>query len=98
MSNTPEDILKRIESQKNVMGTIIVNEDGIPVRTTLDNTTTVQYANHMRAIARAADSAVRDLDPQNEMCYVRIRTKKSETIVAPEKDYILIVIQTVNNK
>jgi dynein light chain roadblock-type len=44
MSNEVEETMKRIQSHKGVVGTIVVNSEGIPIKTTFDNTTTVQYA------------------------------------------------------
>ena len=39
-----EETIKRISGHKGVIGLIVVNLEGIPIRTTLDNSTTVQYA------------------------------------------------------
>ncbi|KAK3526133.1 hypothetical protein QTP70_016128 [Hemibagrus guttatus] len=66
---------------------------GIPIRTTLDNSTTVQYAGLLHQLAMKARSTVRDIDPQNDLTFLRIRSKKHEIMVAPDKDYLLIVIQ-----
>ncbi|XP_012735330.1 dynein light chain roadblock-type 2 isoform X2 [Fundulus heteroclitus] len=88
-----DETLKRIESHKGVIGTILVNGDGIPVRTTLDNSTTSQYARLLRSFTALASSAVRDVDPQNDLTFVRIRSKKHEIMVAPENNNLLIVIQ-----
>ena len=38
-------------------------------------------------------SVVRDIDPQNDLTFLRIRSKKHEIMVAPDKEYLLIVIQ-----
>ncbi|XP_030282798.1 dynein light chain roadblock-type 2 [Sparus aurata] len=88
-----DDTLKRIEAQKGVIGTIVVNADGIPIRTTLDNSTAVQYAGLLRNLTMMARSTVRDIDPQNDLTFLRIRSKKHEVLVAPENDFLLIVIQ-----
>ena len=40
-----------------------------------------------------ARSVVRDIDPTNDLTFLRIRSKKHEIMVAPEKDYLLIVVQ-----
>ncbi|XP_047452142.1 dynein light chain roadblock-type 2 isoform X2 [Mugil cephalus] len=88
-----EETLKRIESHKGVIGTIVVNAEGIPIRTTLDNSTTAQYAGHLRHLAMMARSTVRDVDPQNDLTFLRIRSKKHEIMVAPESNFLLIVIQ-----
>lgn len=66
---------------------------GIPVRTTLDNSTTVQYAALLQQLVMKARSTVRDIDPQNDLTFLRIRSKKHEIMVAPDKDYLLVVVQ-----
>lgn len=103
--------MKRIQSHKGVVGTIVVNSEGflslfsritgvyycvfvgIPIKSTLDNTTTVQYAGLISSLADKARSVVRDLDPSNDLTFLRIRSKKHEIMVAPDKEFILIVVQ-----
>ncbi|XP_035520823.1 dynein light chain roadblock-type 2-like [Dicentrarchus labrax] len=88
-----EETLKRIEAHKGVIGTIVVNAKGIPIRTTLDNCTAAQYAGLLHHLTMQARSTVRDIDPQNDLTFLRIRTKKDEIMVTPENGYLLIVIQ-----
>ncbi|KAF0034715.1 dynein light chain roadblock-type 1 isoform X1 [Scophthalmus maximus] len=88
-----EETLKRIQSQKGVQGIIIVNSEGIPVKTTLDNSSTVHYAGLIHQLVMKARSTVRDIDPQNDLTFLRVRSKKNEIMIAPDKDYFLIVIQ-----
>jgi dynein light chain roadblock-type len=56
---------------------------GIPIKTTMDNTTTVQYAGLISQLSDKARSVVRDLDPSNDLTFLRIRSKKHEIMVAP---------------
>ncbi|XP_057185973.1 dynein light chain roadblock-type 2 [Triplophysa rosa] len=91
-----EDTLKRIQRHTGVIGTIVVNTEGVPIRTTLDNSTTVQYAGLLHQLTMKARSTVRDIDPQNDLTFLRIRSKKHEIMVAPDKEYLLIVIQSPN--
>ncbi|XP_048776171.1 dynein light chain roadblock-type 2 isoform X1 [Ostrea edulis] len=88
-----EETFKRIQSHKGVIGVIVVNSEGIPIRSTLDNSTTVQYAGLISQLAAKARSTVRDIDPSNDLTFLRIRSKKHEIMVAPENEYLLIVIQ-----
>ncbi|XP_032230563.1 dynein light chain roadblock-type 2 [Nematostella vectensis] len=88
-----EETLKRIQGHKGVIGVIIVNSEGIPIRTTLDNSTTVQYTGLIHQLTIKARSTVRDIDPQNDLTFLRIRSKKHEIMVAPDKEYLLVVIQ-----
>ena len=62
---------------------------GIPIRTTLDNGTTVQYACLITQLAQKARNFVRDLDPQNDLTFLRVRSKKNEIMVAPGNVCIL---------
>ena len=89
-----EDTLERIQSHKGVVGLVIVSEDGIPIRTTLDNSTTLQYVAMCNTLCDLARGVVRDTDPQNDLKILRVRTKKNEIIMAPEGGRYLIVIQT----
>ncbi|XP_060074479.1 dynein light chain roadblock-type 2-like [Ylistrum balloti] len=89
-----EETVKRICAHKGVQGIVIVNHEGIPIRTTLDNSVTVQYAGLFHQLTQKARSVVRDIDPQNDLTFLRIRSKKHEIMVAPEKEYLLIVIQS----
>lgn len=70
------------------MGLIVVNSEGIPIKTTLDNSTTVQYAGLLHHLTAKARSVVRDIDPQNDLTFLRIRSKKHEIMVAPGKKFI----------
>ena len=88
-----EETLKRLSSHKGVQGIVIVNNEGIPIRTTLDNSLTVQYSALITQLAAKARSVVRDLDPQNDLTFLRVRSKQHEIMVAPDKEYLLIVIQ-----
>jgi dynein light chain roadblock-type len=66
---------------------------GIPIKSTMDNTTTVQYSGLISQLSDKARSVIRDLDPSNDLTFLRIRSKKHEIMVAPDKEFILIVVQ-----
>ncbi|XP_041652706.1 dynein light chain roadblock-type 2-like [Cheilinus undulatus] len=88
------ETLKRIESNEDVIGTVVVNAEGIPIRSTLDSsTTTRRYAEPLQQLSMMARSTVRDLDPQNDLSFLRIRTKDNEILVAMEDDFMLVTIQ-----
>eukprot|EP00326_Haptolina_ericina_P003550 CAMPEP_0181213312 /NCGR_PEP_ID=MMETSP1096-20121128/24832_1 /TAXON_ID=156174 ORGANISM="Chrysochromulina ericina, Strain CCMP281" /NCGR_SAMPLE_ID=MMETSP1096 /ASSEMBLY_ACC=CAM_ASM_000453 /LENGTH=98 /DNA_ID=CAMNT_0023304931 /DNA_START=17 /DNA_END=313 /DNA_ORIENTATION=+ len=91
-----EETLKRINSHKGVQGIVIVNAEGIPIRSTLEGAEATRYAALIGTLTSKARSAVRDLDPLNDLTFLRIRSKKHEILVAPEKEFILIVVQNPN--
>ncbi|KAM3610136.1 uncharacterized protein V6R79_025959 [Siganus canaliculatus] len=90
-----QETMKRIESQQGVIGTLIVNPEGIPIRTSLDNLTSLQYAGLFRDLTILARSTVRDIDPQNDLMVLRIRTQKHEIMVVPESGFLLMAVQNL---
>lgn len=49
----------------------------------MDNSTTVQYANLLHSLTAQARNCVRDVDPTNDLTFLRVRSKKNEVMVAP---------------
>lgn len=93
MSADVEASLKRIQSHRGVSGVIVLNSEGI-VRTDLDNSNTLLYASACRNLITVANNTVRDLDPQNELLIVRVKSRKNELIIAPNEGYHLIVVHS----
>eukprot|EP00243_Klebsormidium_subtile_P010605 TRINITY_DN5727_c0_g1_i1.p1 TRINITY_DN5727_c0_g1~~TRINITY_DN5727_c0_g1_i1.p1 ORF type:complete len:103 (+),score=9.09 TRINITY_DN5727_c0_g1_i1:576-884(+) len=89
-----EATLQRINGHKGVLGTIIVDAEGTVLRTTvLQPDMAAKCASLIPSLSAMARSCVRDLDPQNDLQFLRIRSKQHEILVAPDKDFTLIVIQ-----
>ncbi|CAE8736144.1 unnamed protein product, partial [Polarella glacialis] len=82
-----EETLNRIKTHKGVSGIIIVNSEGVPIRSSLDSRQTLQYSALISQLAAKARSVVRDLDPQNDLTFLRIRSKKHEIMVAPDREH-----------
>uniref|UniRef100_A0A0B6ZK16 Dynein light chain roadblock n=1 Tax=Arion vulgaris TaxID=1028688 RepID=A0A0B6ZK16_9EUPU len=97
MSQEIDETVKRIQAHKGVLGIIIINSDGIPIKSTLDNTTSVHYASHIHSLVSKAHSVIKEIDSTNDLRFLRIRSKKHEILVAPEHEYCMIVIQKEAN-
>jgi dynein light chain roadblock-type len=67
-----EETIKRLSSHKGVEGIVIVNMDGIPIRTTLDHEKTIQHSALITQLTAKAKSMIRDLDPQVFACLLRM--------------------------
>lgn len=91
------DTLDRIQGHSGVVGYIVINADGFAIKTTLDTSTTSQYVQLMLQLNKKAISAIRDIDPTDNMRFLRLRSSSREIMVAPEKDYLLVVIQDPSN-
>ncbi|KAK9821304.1 hypothetical protein WJX81_005661 [Elliptochloris bilobata] len=82
-----EDTLKRISSHKGILGSVIINGDGIPIRSTFNAAETQQYAAHVSCLAAKIRAAVRSLDrggdAADELHVVRVRSRRHEILIAP---------------
>ena len=81
-----DETVKRIMSHKGILGVVIVNNDGIPIRSTLDNVVSVQYAGLVTQLVIKSRSMVRDLQMDNDLQFLRLRSKKHEILIAPGTD------------
>ena len=93
MSIEVEETLKRIQSHKGVYGVLIMSNEGIPIRSNMSDSETENYAALVSQLAFKASGVVRTLDDNDELTFLRVRSKKHEIMIAPDKDYCLVVIQ-----
>ena len=61
MASEVEETLKRLVGHKGVIGTIVVNNEGVPIKSTLDNATTVQYSGLLNNLVDQAKTMFKDL-------------------------------------
>ena len=67
MSSEVEETMKRIQSHRGVKGVLIVNSDGVPIRSNLPSNETDTYAALVSQLALKASSVVRTLDETDEL-------------------------------
>jgi dynein light chain roadblock-type len=63
----------------------------------MDPETTTQHAALLQQLSDKAKNVIRELDPSNDLTFLRLRSKKHEIMIAPDKDYLLMVIQNPTN-
>ena len=100
-----EERIARIQKNKSVKGLLIVTyrdlkdaQDKVPplfVKSTFvpkDSQEATNYGVRLSQLAIHSRDLVRDLDPQNDLTFLRVSCKKYEMMIAPDKNYFLIVI------
>lgn len=88
-----EEILNRIKNHNGVIGILVVNSEGLIIKSTLEQHSSDLHASLLTQLSNKARDVVRELDPQNDITFLRIRSKKHEIMIAPDKDFTLIVVQ-----
>lgn len=92
MTSELEEKFQELASTKSVRGVIILNQEGAPVKSSLDTKTTEAYASMMHELVATARRLFMDADPNNDLTFMRMRTRKHEIMVAPDKQYVLVVV------
>ena len=92
-----ENILSRIKSHKSVEGYMVSNLKGDIIKTTYigekkqDGDRIISY---LPELVHKTQITVKNLDTDDELQFLRIKTKKNEVLIAPDKEFVLIVVQT----
>mmetsp|Transcript_1109 Transcript_1109/g.2661 ORF Transcript_1109/g.2661 Transcript_1109/m.2661 type:complete len:108 (+) Transcript_1109:204-527(+) len=97
MASEAEQSIKRIQSHKGVKRVFIINNKGQIIRSSLNEPEEERrYAALISELTKKTQSMVRELDPENSLKFLRVRTMTEEIMIAPEpteNKYTLIVIQ-----
>ncbi|CAB4395891.1 roadblock-type dynein light chain [Rhizophagus irregularis] len=93
-----EEHFKRLTNNKYVEGVLIVNGDGQTIKSNLDPTLNKKYSDLITKLIEQATFCVKEMDETNDLSFLRVRTKKHEIMIVPDKEYLLIVIQNPEKK
>ena len=92
-----EETEKRLRSHNGVHGFLVMNGEGIAVRSSMENPETVHYAALVSRYVEKSRACMKLLDGEDELNIVRIRSAKHEIMIAPDftgpTDYYLVVVQ-----
>eukprot|EP00519_Triparma_laevis_P001393 CAMPEP_0182499848 /NCGR_PEP_ID=MMETSP1321-20130603/7987_1 /TAXON_ID=91990 /ORGANISM="Bolidomonas sp., Strain RCC1657" /LENGTH=100 /DNA_ID=CAMNT_0024704097 /DNA_START=21 /DNA_END=323 /DNA_ORIENTATION=+ len=93
-----EETLERVKVQAGVEGYLIADQSGTVLRRfpSMSQELAEAYAEAMKHLSKKSRNVVRDLDPKNELKYLRIRAKKHEVLVAFDSEFLVIIIQRWN--
>ena len=98
----------KLQDTIGTIGVMLYTPEGIPIKTTVDNTTAaqvvvnnddddghniLQYQNLVSTLTATAKSIVRELDPTNELTFFRMKSTSHEVLVAPSPHFLMIVLQ-----
>lgn len=69
---------------------------GRAIRSTLDDESTARHTALLQQLCEKSKGVIRELDGSNDLTFLRLRTKKNEIMIAPDKDYLLAVIENLS--
>ena len=91
-----EEAYNRIRGR--VKGLVITGPTGESVRSTLSYSETSKLTSLVNQLADKARNVIRDVEPSNDMTFLRFTLKRHEILVAPGKNYRIIVLQEINKE
>ncbi|KAJ1986500.1 hypothetical protein GGI26_002286 [Coemansia sp. RSA 1358] len=89
-----DETISRLGSKKGVESVTVLTKDGRIVRTTATAEQSEVQGKLLSKLARDAEDIVQELESQDELSFLRIRTKKHEIMVALDHNYLLVVVQS----
>lgn len=77
---------------------IVMDGSGKPIRSTVSQRRSYLYATQFKALTSMARNVVRDLDPSNDITFMRMRSNSLEVHLSMTTDFIVAVIQRLRKK
>ena len=71
------------------------DSNGVILQSTIDTTRAQLYRNSITALCFVAKNTVKNMDPKDDLKFIRMRTQTSEIIIAPDDKGTLSVVQNV---
>ncbi len=89
-----EETLRSLSAHKDVRGVIIASNDGLPISSTENLTADMRetVSALVASLVGRAKAVVTQLD-EGMLNFFTLDTSKGEILVAPENDYVLIVLR-----
>ncbi|XP_026836574.1 dynein light chain roadblock-type 1 [Drosophila erecta] len=72
---------------------MILDSHGVPLRSTCSQRRTFLFVSNLKPLLFMARNVVRDLDPSNDITFMRIRSNMGEIHMTLGSDFILIIVQ-----
>ncbi|EED95109.1 hypothetical protein THAPSDRAFT_261228, partial [Thalassiosira pseudonana CCMP1335] len=88
-----EEMISRIRSHKSVEGVMIMDRRGAIIQSTLDEEQTTTHANALSNLTAQASHIVGMLNQDDELTFLRIRSKQREIAISSDNGFLLVVLQ-----
>ena len=96
-SQKVEETLNRINTHMGVLGVIIVNKKGVAIKSTMRQDDTINNGSLITQFMDKANNTIKSLHPEEEITFIKIRSAIYEIMIAPDREFIMIVLQDPSN-
>ena len=93
MSAIIEETFNKVNTHKGIEGIILSDSEGVPIKSTFnEDEKTYFYTTSASMFEKKCRNVAKELI-EEDLTFIRIRTKLNEIMIAPENDFIFIVVQ-----
>ena len=96
--NITEQKFQELTSAKNVIGVIILNLDGAPIKSSLDQQSTTTYSELAYNLVKKTRELIQVADATNDAKFLRLTTKRNELMISPDAQYTLVVVMHIQDE
>ena len=96
-SQKVEETLNRINTHMGVLGVIIVNKKGVAIKSTMGQEATINNGSLITQFMDKATNTIHNLHPEEDITFIKIRSQIYEIMIAPDKEFTMIVLQDPSN-
>ncbi|XP_063628999.1 dynein light chain roadblock-type 1-like [Cydia splendana] len=93
LMNERNPIVDRIMDGDSVDTVIMANKEGSPILTNINLSVSTRYATRMLRLGTMIHHLIMELDPFDEPLVFRLKSTKEEVMVAPHREFSIIVVQ-----
>ncbi|XP_055855976.1 dynein light chain roadblock-type 2-like [Episyrphus balteatus] len=88
-----DEVYRLLQEQPGVKDVIVLNQLANPIRTTMEHQRAVEYSGLYEMLYQKVRYMLLQIDPEDELLGLRVRTKSDETIVAEDGKITVMVVQ-----
>ena len=89
-----DDVFKRLQTSPGYLGMLVLNAAGIPIKSSFTDTRmTSQHSALVSSLVLMGQRATNDLDKNNTLKCMRLRSIKYEMIISTDASYTMVVFQ-----
>ncbi|XP_055907149.1 dynein light chain roadblock-type 1-like [Eupeodes corollae] len=92
-----DEAFRLLQEQPGVKDVIVLNELANPIRSTLEQARAVEYCGLYEMLYQKVRYMLHQIDPEDEVLGLRVRTKSDETIVAKDGKITVMVVQNATD-
>merc|ERR1712083_943003 len=92
MTSEFEERFAELSHNKSIVGAMILTAEGKTIRTTFDNAASMNYAEFAYKLIKTTRQLLQETDSTNDVKFLRLTTKKSEIMMSPDSQYVLLVV------